>query len=69
VTETAPRLFADKHEIEMADLLLEQVANDGVSRSWDECKKLAADQLQGMGLTRDLAENAVWVAVKQRSAR
>jgi hypothetical protein len=71
VTEPAPksRLFADKHEIEMADFLLEQVTNDGVSRSWDACKKLAADQLQEMGLAQDLAENAVWVAIKLRSAR
>jgi hypothetical protein len=67
VTNTRTRSFADQHEVEMADLLLEEFANDGVDRTWDECKKLVVCRLQDMGLTKDLADNAVWLAIKTRN--
>jgi len=60
-------LFPTKHEIEMADLILDELANDGTNRAWADCKQVAADRLREMGMSEDAAYVAIRIAIQSRS--
>jgi antitoxin component of RelBE/YafQ-DinJ toxin-antitoxin module len=51
----------------MADMLLEQLANDGINRRWDETKRQVALQLEALGMTESRAVYAVLDAIRYRN--